>query len=278
MSDQEYWQVSCDEIDEQDLDAAMIAEINGDFHEEEQEEETGQKRYSLPFRMVGLITLVVFMLFGAGYWFKELNLPPFNLIAQSQKLSNNQKIQELQKAVVQVNALQGQGTGFNIKSTGLIITNNHVINGAETVYVKFKDGSIFQVSKITAFPKIDIAVLKIPGSGLPVVELADDEQLKAREDVLIIGNPLGITRIVDEGKILGTIKLKDWEESVLAIKGQIHKGNSGSPVFNNDGRVIAVVFATLLSQEETSDEEIIGLAVPVPLILDKIAGTGLLNN
>lgn len=273
MGDKEYWEIPLDGEIEKDLDTELLEQLNRDFPEDDSPGSQVTRRYSFIFRTVGFLTIIAFFFFSVGYWMKEHNLPPFNLIARSQKLSSQKELQELQKGVVEVNAIHGQGTGFNIGTDGLIITNNHVVAKGSAVYVKFKDGTIFQGKKVTTFPTIDIALIDIEGDDLPFVELAKEE-LKPEEEVIIIGNPLGVNRIINKGKVIGPLKLKDWQEEVLAIKCQIHKGNSGSPVFNNQGKVAAVIFATL-DQGENSLEEGIGVAVPLTLLLKELDNNNL---
>ncbi|MFZ5945404.1 MAG: S1C family serine protease [Bacillota bacterium] len=276
MAKKEYWKIPIDKEFERDLDTEMINEINNDYdclEVDEEEDENEETNNSISIRLTGLITLVLFVFFAMGYMLK-IDMPPFNLIVKSKELSADRHIQELQEAVVVVNAGKSQGTGFNINSQGLIITNYHIIDNGDMVFVKFKDGKIYKVQEKITYPEIDLAILKISGDDLPYVEFIKDKDYKQGEQVIIIGNPLGLHTIVNQAQILGETKLKDWQDNVIAIMGDIHKGNSGSPVFNKEGKVVAVIFATLSAQNQSGQERIVGLAVPADLIKNRVKKAG----
>jgi len=101
-----------------------------------------------------------------------------------------------------------------------------------------------------------LAVIKIKGQSLPFVPLAKT-YFSAGQPVVFIGNPLGFNWTVAEGEVLEYIKFADNELPVLLLSGPVYPGSSGSPVFNEQGEVGAVVYATLVDQKNT------GLAIPV---------------
>jgi len=156
-----------------------------------------------------------------------------------------------------------QGTGFNIDSQGLIVTNYHVVRDARLVFVGFADGTIHGVKEAIHFPEVDLALLDIAGDNLPVLALENENNMKTGDKVIVIGNPLGFPQVVKEGEVVGQIRLQGWEDPVIMIKGPIYSGSSGSPVFNEEGTVVAVVFGTLKQQANSEQVENIGLAVPI---------------
>lgn len=140
---------------------------------------------------------------------------------------------------------QGLGTGFVISSDGLIATNLHVIGEARPIEVQFADGRTFPVSAIHATEKsMDLAVLKIEASDLPVLELGDSDTLKQGEQVIAIGNPLGLRHSVVSGIVSEKRELDGKPMIQVAIP--IERGNSGGPLLDMQGRVHGIV--TLKSQ------------------------------
>ena len=140
---------------------------------------------------------------------------------------------------------QGLGTGFVISADGLIATNLHVIGEARPIDVQFADGRTFSVSAIHATEKsMDLAVLKIDAKDLPALELGDSDQLKQGEQVIAIGNPLGLRHSVVSGVVSEKRELEGKPMIQVAIP--IERGNSGGPLLDMRGRVHGIV--TLKSQ------------------------------
>ncbi|MBS3968737.1 MAG: trypsin-like peptidase domain-containing protein [Clostridia bacterium] len=265
----QYWKIPLDKKISEQIDAELAEELNeyyGDEAEADAEKEPGFRFFVI--KLIGLVTACIFILLILANWFKVFSLPSIDFLAKSRELAKNPEIRELRESVVVVNAMGRQGTGFNISPTGLIITNHHVIRDSRIVYVNFIDGDIYHVKEIESFPEIDIAILKVDGENIPAIDLETKSSPQAGDEILIIGNPLGFTRIINKGQITGTTSLKGWDSEVFMIEGAIHKGSSGSPVFNVEGKVVAVVFATLRSNLD--NDKVIGLAVPIKHLLEKL--------
>ncbi|MBP1721869.1 MAG: putative Serine protease do-like precursor [Deltaproteobacteria bacterium] len=157
------------------------------------------------------------------------------------------------------------GSGFIIDKEGYIITNNHVIEGADEIKVKLSDKEEFEATIVGKDKKTDIALIKIaPPPGLPVVTLGDSDSLKVGEWVMAIGNPFGLDQTVTVGIVsakwrkLGMGPYEDFIQTDAAI----NQGNSGGPLFNTRGEVVGVNTAIF----STSGGNIgIGFATPINL-------------
>jgi len=135
---------------------------------------------------------------------------------------------------------QGMGTGFVISRDGLIATNLHVIDEARPVSVKFADGKTFEVTEIHATDKtMDLAVLRIDAHDLPALELGNSDALKPGQEVIAIGNPLGLERSVVRGVVSELREIEGRPMIQLAIP--IERGNSGGPLLDRQGRVQGIV-------------------------------------
>ncbi|KAB2952520.1 trypsin-like peptidase domain-containing protein [Heliorestis acidaminivorans] len=259
-----YWDVPVPPEMEKQLEMDLFQELNERYEEDDEVNDLRkQKEQSARFvRTVGLATGLIFLflvLLGSTY---GLRLPPLDFLTRSQELAQDTEIQALQQAVVHVEALGRRGTGFNISSDGLIVTNHHVIADARVIYVNFsRGGQVYRVQEQKSFPEIDLALLKIEGANLPALPVDERAQVHVGEQLLIIGNPLGFSKVVKEGEYVGLTRLRNWNEPVWMIESTIYQGSSGSPVLNEAGEVVAVIFATL--RQESDDDSIIGLAVPV---------------
>ncbi len=161
--------------------------------------------------------------------------------------------------------LTSLGSGFIIDREGYIITNNHVIEGADEIKVRLSDKEEYDAKIIGRDDKTDIALIKIePDKDLPVAVLGDSDALKVGEWVMAIGNPFGLDQTVTVGVVsakwrkLGMGAYEDFIQTDAAI----NQGNSGGPLFNTRGAVVGVNSAIF----STSGGNIgIGFAVPINL-------------
>lgn len=162
---------------------------------------------------------------------------------------------------------EGSGSGFVIDREGRILTNYHVIAGAEQIQVTLADRSTFPARVIGADQLTDVAVLKInPGrKTLPTVPLGDSDRLRVGQKVLAIGNPFGFEGTLTTGVIsaLGrTIQTEDGAllDEAIQTDASINRGNSGGPLLDSAGRVIGI---TSLIFSPTGASIGIGFAIPV---------------
>lgn len=155
---------------------------------------------------------------------------------------------------------RGSGSGFIIDADGSILTNNHVIEGAERILVTLADGRSLRARVVGADPDTDIALLKVEGHvGLPVAVLGDSSSLRMGEWVCAIGNPLGYEHSVTVGVIsyLGRKLFDASLDDYIQTDAAINFGNSGGPLINARGEVIGINAAV------SSRASSIGFAVPI---------------
>src|SRR5688572_1864473 len=138
--------------------------------------------------------------------------------------------------------MQGMGSGFIVEPSGIILTNAHVVEGADEVRVRLSDRREFKGKVVGADKATDIAVVRIEGKGLPVVKLGDPSQIKVGEWVLAIGSPFGFENTVTAGIVSATSRSLPDGTYVPFIQtdAAVNPGNSGGPLFNLKGEVIGI--------------------------------------
>lgn len=157
----------------------------------------------------------------------------------------------------------GAGSGVIITADGYVVTNNHVVNGAQTIIVRLNSGESYQASLVGRDVRTDIAVLKIDASGLKPVVFGDSGKLIIGEPAIVIGNPLGeLGGTVTEGIISALDRdiVVDGESmNLLQTSAAVNPGNSGGGLFNNRGELVGIVNA----KSGGFDVEGLGFAIPV---------------
>jgi serine protease Do len=135
---------------------------------------------------------------------------------------------------------RGLGSGFILSTDGLVMTNAHVIDGADDVYVTLTDKREFKAKVVGADKRTDVAVLKIDAKNLPAVRIGDVSRLKVGEWVMAIGTPFGLENTVTAGIV--SAKARDTGEEVRFIQTDVavNPGNSGGPLINMRGEVVGI--------------------------------------
>ncbi len=171
---------------------------------------------------------------------------------------------------------RSMGSGFIISADGYILTNHHVVDGADEVLVKLSDRREFKARVIGSDEKTDVALVKIDADHLPVVKLGNSDDLKVGEWVLAIGSPFGLDHSASAGIISALGRSLPSENYVPFIQTDvaINPGNSGGPLFNLDGEVIGVN-----SQIYSRSGGYMGLSFSIPIdvamnIVDQLRTTG----
>ncbi len=198
-------------------------------------------------------------------------------------------IAKVRPAVVQVNVtLQNGnaiGSGVIIDGRGYIVTNNHVVNGAQTLEVVLYDGTHLSAQIAGTDPADDLAVIKVtpPKNGLTTVKLGDSSKLQVGQDVLAIGNPLGNTETVTNGIVsaLGRNVSEGQGGATLpdAIQtdAPINPGNSGGALVDLQGNLVGIPTLTAIDPEFNTPANGVGFAIPsnrVSFIAQQIISTG----
>jgi serine protease Do len=168
------------------------------------------------------------------------------------------------------------GSGFIINANGHVVTNNHVVEGAETVQVKLSDGRELTAKVVGRDPKTDLALLKVEASGLPVIGLGDSAALQVGEPVMAIGNPFGLEQTVTTGIVSATGRVigAGPYDDFIQTDTSINPGNSGGPLINARGQVIGI---NSIIFSRTGGSVGIGFAIPVNLaknVFSQLAATG----
>ena len=168
------------------------------------------------------------------------------------------------------------GTGFIISAEGYVLTNNHVVEGADEVVIKMRDGSEHQAKIIGTDPKLDVALLKFKAKHLKAVKLGNSDKLRVGDWVIAIGNPFGLQQTVTAGivsakeRVIGSGPYDDFIQTDAAI----NPGNSGGPLFNVKGEVIGINTAIY---SRSGGNNGIGFAIPINLarsVLDDLRNKG----
>jgi len=158
------------------------------------------------------------------------------------------------------------GTGFIISEEGLLVTNNHVVEGASEITITLEDGSTYAAEVVGTDPLTDVALLEITdGDGFTVLDFGDSDEMRRGDDVMAIGNPFGLGGTVTTGIVSALardINSGPYDE-FIQTDAAINRGNSGGPLFNDDGEVIGMNTA-IFSRDGGSNG--IGFAVPSNLI------------
>lgn len=155
---------------------------------------------------------------------------------------------------------QSLGSGFIISGDGYILTNDHVVDGADEITVKLSDGREFSGEVRGLDPKLDLALIKIEaGEDLPVASLGESDGIRVGEWVMAIGNPFGLEQTVTvgivsaKGRVIGAGPYDDF----IQTDASINPGNSGGPLFNMQGEVVGINTAIVAGGQG------IGFAIPV---------------
>jgi serine protease Do len=166
-------------------------------------------------------------------------------------------------------AQTGLGSGVIISSDGYIVTNNHVVDGADQLTVTVDDGRELTAKVIGRDPLTDIAVIKVDAKDLPAVTFADTSKIEVGDRVLAIGNPFGIGETVTSGIVsakgrrVGLLSDVKGFENFIQTDAAINPGNSGGALIDIDGRVIGINTAIL---SRSGGFQGVGLAVPANLV------------
>lgn len=169
-------------------------------------------------------------------------------------------------SIVQIRTPNGRGSGFLLDSSGLIMTNQHVVGSAFSVKVKLYDGSIVNGRVLRRDSVADAALVKLEGemsevAGLPICHT---DRVRVGQSVVAIGNPLSFSNSVTQGIVSGF--RRNASRSLIQTDTAVNPGNSGGPLLNRDGKVIGIVTEKIASE----GIEGLGFALPIGEVLQRL--------
>jgi Do/DeqQ family serine protease len=157
------------------------------------------------------------------------------------------------------------GSGVIMSAQGIILTNHHVIRGADAIQVSLQDGRMVQAKVVGSDPETDIAVLKIDLKKLPVITLGHSDKLRVGDVVLAIGNPFGVGQTVTMGIVSATGRNKlgiNTFENFIQTDAAINPGNSGGALIDAEGNLVGINTAIF---SRSGGNQGIGFAIPTSL-------------
>ncbi|WP_374656600.1 Do family serine endopeptidase [Dongia sp.] len=168
------------------------------------------------------------------------------------------------------------GSGVIVRTDGLIVTNNHVINGADQIRVVLNDKREFEAKVIAAEERLDLALLRVEtkGEALPVLSLRDSDDLEVGDLVLAIGNPFGVGQTVTSGIVSGVARTNTGIGDFgyfIQTDAAINPGNSGGALISTDGKLIGIPTAIF---SKTGGSVGIGFAIPSNMVAAVIKAEG----
>jgi len=161
------------------------------------------------------------------------------------------------------------GSGVIVDNAGHVVTNHHVIADATSINVQLADGRVTPATIVGRDPDTDLALLSIKLSNLPVMPLGRSDQAHVGDEVLAIGNPLGLQQTVTHGIISATGRSQlgvATFESFIQTDAAINEGNSGGALVNTRGELIGINTAVVAKNMDATGVEGIGFAIPVNLV------------
>jgi serine protease Do len=165
--------------------------------------------------------------------------------------------------------ISGLGSGVIISADGYVVTNNHVVDGADTLKVNLSDGRELTAKVVGRDPQTDVAVIKVDASNLPAITFADSDKIEVGDRVLAIGNPFGIGETVTSGIVsakgrqVGILADVEGYENFIQTDAAINPGNSGGALVDVEGRLIGMNAAIL---SRSGGFQGVGFAVPANMV------------
>lgn len=235
-------------------------------HQSRSSGEGSQKpRFVLPrrYRLFAIVLALFMVIQAVALLATTFSIPVVDFLITSHELSNDPVIKEDKEAIVIVDTGKGRGTGFVVARDGYIITNAHVVDQETTVTIGLHDQSLLTGEVIEAMPAVDLALIKVDQTFDVVLPLSETVPT-LDTPVHFIGNPLRFNRIANAGTFIEREGRSSLDTPVYYLDAPVYRGNSGSPVINENGAVEGIVYAT--RDDRTYGK--VGLVIPASVAAD----------
>lgn len=234
------------------------------------DDDTGGDQQSHPiFKIAAVIIIIAFVALSYA-WLPSIWTTNFDFLKQDKSLSEDDIVRRCKPAVVNIQTNRTgetaaiQGTGFNLEPSGMIVTNRHVVEGASTVEVTFSDDKRLFSQDIDLIDGYDLAIIWLKGNDLPSLPVSD-KIAEIGQSVTIIGNPRGFQGISCRGKVKEYYKT-DSGMLVFTIAAAIAPGSSGSPVLDDQGCLVGIIYAAGKMAVD-GEEQNRAIAIPATALL-----------
>ncbi|HET6319480.1 MAG TPA: trypsin-like peptidase domain-containing protein [Chloroflexota bacterium] len=237
--------------------------------------EPTKRNSQVPARLVSIVAATAMLALGVGVVIGQTAGPqlapstaqaqaPVPLAAPASSVAA--VAQSVGPAVVSVRTNVGLGSGVIYDSNGYILTNDHVVDGAQSITIGLVDGRHFNGRVVGGDGGFDVAVIKIDGSNLPMAPLGSSSSLQVGQDVVAIGNPFGFDHTLTTGVVSGLNRpvsegQGSYNQPMIQTDAAINPGNSGGPLLDLNGQVIGIT--TLVAAPMGFPAQGLGFAVPV---------------
>ncbi|RPF50126.1 S1 family peptidase [Aquisalibacillus elongatus] len=246
-----------EDIDEEEM-YEILQEKKSEFRQKRDRKPNSKPKRPFPKWVFWLIAIFMFVNVSA-VTLNYFSFAAIDFIKTSSKLLMDEDVQEYKESVAVIDIGNGRGTGFAFTDEGHIMTNAHVIDQRERLWVYISGEGPYHAEVEETYPEVDLAVIKVDDEEFSHLQLAEQTEFEKQEHFYFIGNPLRFSGIANEGTIIGWTSSSDIDHEILMLEAPVYHGNSGSPVINHDGEVIGVVYATRQSDEHGK----VGLAIPI---------------
>ncbi|HEV2582137.1 MAG TPA: trypsin-like peptidase domain-containing protein [Ktedonobacteraceae bacterium] len=207
---------------------------------------------------------------------------PVTIAGNSLDAAREAAVEKVRPAVVQITIAtasgEGLGSGVILDSRGFIVTNNHVVTGAQRIQVTLFDGASLPAQLVGADPLDDLAVVKVSTTAkLTAATLGDSSKLRVGQEVLAIGNPLGITQTVTSGIISALDRAVSSIPDAIQTDAAINPGNSGGALVDLQGELVGIPTLSAIDPQFQTPANGVGFAIPsnrVRLIAPQLIETG----